>query len=107
MEGRRGRVRQVRPSAKLIREYPRSYKQHPLIMNVNDLPEDVVRHEIMEYLKPVYKVVEIEFIKVVTRLEMENNMPLETNTSTKKKLFKVMSNELTIPSSSLQLFCGL
>jgi hypothetical protein len=47
----------------------------------------------MEYLKPVYKVVEIEYISVVTQTTPENEEPIETNTNTFKRLFKVMSEE--------------
>ena len=56
---------------------------------INDLPEDVIRHEIMGYLKPVYTVVEIEYIEVVTETTPEENDPINTNTYQKKKLFKV------------------
>ena len=65
----------------------------PTIMNVNNLPEDVVRHEIMEYLKPVYKVVEIEYVRVDSELTPERGEPMTTHTYTEKRLFKVMPDK--------------
>jgi YHS domain-containing protein len=60
---------------------------------INDLPEDVIRHEIMGYLKPVYTVVEIEYVKVESELTPEEDETMMTCTQTEKRLFKVMPDE--------------
>lgn len=61
-------------------------------MSINNLPEEVVKHEIMTYLKPKYKVVEVTYLAIETHqdFDFENNEPkLRTRYNVRTGLFKI------------------
>lgn len=59
-------------------------------MSINNLPEDVVKHEIMEYLKPVYKVWEVTYLQITTKIDYsEGDMQLDTTQNVRTGLFKI------------------
>ena len=67
-------------------------------MSINNLPEDVVKHEIMEYLKPVYKVVEVTYLEISTILyfDFEIDEPrLKTKHNVRTGLFKISQKTAT------------
>jgi hypothetical protein len=61
-------------------------------MNINNLPEEIVKHEIMEYLKPKYKVVELTYLEISTHVSFDDDDDeprLKTNTNVITRLFKI------------------
>jgi len=61
-------------------------------MSINNLPEEVVKHEIMTYLKPKYKVVEVTYLAIETHqdFDFENDEPkLRTKQKVRTGLFKI------------------
>ena len=62
-------------------------------MSINNLPEDVVKHEIMTYLKPVYKVLEVTYLQITTKIDYcEDEIELETTQNVRTGLFKIRQN---------------
>lgn len=59
-------------------------------MSINNLPEDIVKHEIMEYLKPAYKVVEVTYIQITSKIDIsDNDIELDTSQNVRTGLFKI------------------
>jgi hypothetical protein len=64
-------------------------------MSINDLPEDVVKHEIMTYLKPVYKVWEVTYLQIITEIDYSEGEEGELNTTHIRRtgLFRLLTDE--------------
>jgi len=63
-------------------------------MSINNLPEDVVKHEIMSYIKPPYKVWEVTYIQIRTEIDYsEGGAELDTTHSRRTGLFRLLTDE--------------
>tara|TARA_R110002126_G_scaffold154102_1_gene301190 strand:- start:9363 stop:9776 length:414 start_codon:yes stop_codon:yes gene_type:complete len=63
-------------------------------MSINDLPEDVVKHEIMSYLKPPYKVWEVTYLQIRTEIDYsEGEAELNTTQCRRTGLFRLLTDE--------------
>jgi len=64
-------------------------------MSINDLPEDVVKHEIMTYLKPPYKVWEVSYLQIRTEIDYseEGGGELSTTHNHRTGLFRLLTDE--------------
>ena len=63
-------------------------------MSINNLPEDVVKHEIMEYIKPKYKVWEVSYLQITTKIDYtDDEAELQTTHIRRTGLFRLLTDE--------------
>jgi len=63
-------------------------------MSINNLPEDVVKHEIMSYIKPPYKVWEVSYLQIITTIDFsEGGVELITTHNHRTGLFRLLTDE--------------